>query len=87
MSKGWEQPGTVHSHGMEDFLAQIYDLTHTIDAVENNIDAINALRIKIKKVPRSLNLLAAAYPCTISSTRESMSDQSPFVRTWKLWQT
>ncbi|KAI5480027.1 hypothetical protein MNV49_001992 [Pseudohyphozyma bogoriensis] len=50
MSKGWEAPGTTHSQDAEVVLGQIYDLTHAIDALDNDIDKIHALRKKISKI-------------------------------------
>ncbi|ORY72739.1 hypothetical protein BCR35DRAFT_333916 [Leucosporidium creatinivorum] len=46
-SKGQEEPAVAHTPDMEQFLAQCYDLTHSIDALENDVDQILSLRNKI----------------------------------------
>ncbi|GJN91722.1 hypothetical protein Rhopal_004745-T1 [Rhodotorula paludigena] len=45
-----DRPGVKHTNDMEGFLAQLYDLTHSIDAVENDIDEIVGLRNKIVRL-------------------------------------
>ncbi|GAA5892441.1 hypothetical protein JCM6882_005617 [Rhodosporidiobolus microsporus] len=42
-----EKPGLKMSGDMENFMAQLYDLTHSIDALENDVDEILSLRNKI----------------------------------------
>ncbi|GAA5853550.1 hypothetical protein JCM8547_002502 [Rhodosporidiobolus lusitaniae] len=42
-----DDPKKKMTGSMEDFMAQLYDLTHSIDSLENDIDEILALRNKI----------------------------------------
>ncbi|GAA5915302.1 uncharacterized protein JCM6883_002390 [Sporobolomyces salmoneus] len=51
-----EDPGYKASGDMEQFMAQIYDLTHTIDSLDNDIDSIVSMRNKIVSLDPSVDI-------------------------------
>ncbi|KAL8276504.1 hypothetical protein RQP46_011105 [Phenoliferia psychrophenolica] len=87
MSKGCEKPGTVHSSDMEEFLAQLYDMTHSIDALDNDLDDIKALRKKITKISPEEDVGQVSIKADLDALASLTTDSGKAILSLETWLT
>ncbi|KAM0753688.1 hypothetical protein T439DRAFT_332249 [Meredithblackwellia eburnea MCA 4105] len=87
MSKGWEEQGVSHSDDMEQFLAQLYDLTHAIDALDNDIDQIKALRKKIASIDPQEDIGSVSIKSDLDAQSHLVTDTGRAILSLETWLT
>ncbi|GAA6059592.1 hypothetical protein JCM10212_005091 [Sporobolomyces blumeae] len=81
-----EEDPNYHATGdMEQFMAQLYDLTHTIDALENDIDEIVALRNQICSLKPSVDIGQVSLQADLHSLSALTTDSGRKIVSLETW--
>ncbi|GAA5961886.1 hypothetical protein JCM3765_006423 [Sporobolomyces pararoseus] len=82
-----ENPNYHATADMENFMAQIYDLTHTIDALDNDIDEIVAMRNKIVSLKPSVDVGQVSLQADLHALAALTTDCGKRIVSLETWLT
>ncbi|GAA5983066.1 hypothetical protein JCM5350_006801 [Sporobolomyces pararoseus] len=82
-----ENPNYHATADMENFMAQIYDLTHTIDALDNDIDEIVAMRNKIVSLKPSVDVGQVSLQADLHALAALTTDSGKRIVSLETWLT
>ncbi|GAA5922132.1 uncharacterized protein JCM15063_003197 [Sporobolomyces koalae] len=81
-----EQEPNYHATGdMEQFLAQVYDMTHTIDALDNDIDHIVSLRNQIVSLKPSVDVGQVSLQADLHALATLTTDSGKRIVSLETW--
>ncbi|GAA5823449.1 hypothetical protein JCM5353_002152 [Sporobolomyces roseus] len=81
-----EEDPNYHATGdMEQFMAQLYDLTHTIDALDNDIDEIVAMRNKIVSLKPSVDVGQVSLQADLKGLAALTTDSGKRIVSLETW--